>query len=592
MEEKSELPQNSNKSVKAHIMDRAKDTLPQKPSFYQVQPPDVNRSYFGELDLDLLGSFHSGRGTVKTTARTDIGQMIIKELAILNGSFSSIKSTDLLKAFFKVAKPSFFLSLSLSGNNLLNSFGFFITSLQSTDSETISAFGLTIFFTCVTIYTLTQPIIEKVGVGCSLAYSVKDMNGVKINLYRGLLTFMVYIAFLFCPIVLFSQSILEFIGIPPSLSSLSSSLQHKLFFIDLLRLFNEFLVAFLSSQGIEAAIGRVTGPLVAGCICICYFLGVGLNWGVTGWVVGRAVFDFCNLGVLVTICWRSLDRRVFGKVVWADVLDLKGMASFFGDVLMFTGSLYSEVIGWEMAAYMTTLTHNVDQIAAHTSLVNICYFVYNLGLGFSSSVRTRVNYLLGNGQGQSAKNFFFICLAGMSFVCMLLGTLIFNLREKIVLFYASDNEKVAFYLRKLLILYAFLVPGDFLTSFMFTVARSTNQTVYNIGLNVVLIIFLHCTASYYVVVHLGGSCVETVSLLYFSAIGTFVCLIWRFHSLDWNAISPMKFQTLQVEFKSIITEVFKNTQKENHSDLMEQRKEPVELEILDSKEDTKSVQTI
>ena len=127
-----------------------------------------------------------------------------------------------------------------------------------------------------------------------------------------------------------------------------------------------------------------------------------------------------------------------------------GYKDFLKDIFKYTLSLYSEMIGLEFAAFMTTLTKDMSQIAAHTSLVNIAYFIYNLGLGFSNIARTRINYLLGKGHGQAAKNFFIVCFIGMVSISMVLGGTIYLFKQSIVNFYTSNNESTAKYLLSLL----------------------------------------------------------------------------------------------------------------------------------------------
>lgn len=81
------------------------------------------------------------------------------------------------------------------------------------------------------------------------------------------------------------------------------------------------------------------------------------------------------------------------------------------------------------------------------------------------------------------------------------------------------------------------MPADFLYSFMFTVARSTNQICFNMGLNLGLLIGLHFTCSWYLVTKLHAGCVEAVAVLYMSILGIFVCLAWRYTGLDWEKLS-------------------------------------------------------
>ena len=488
-----------------------------------------------EKSFEVQGHHHGGRSSFN-----------LAELNILADSLKSVSWTRLLGLFGGLTRSAFWLALSQSGNTIINTLGFYIAS-QTGDVKVQSAFGLTIFFTIVSILSIVEPISEKIGVSCALSSGAGNYEATKANFLRGVVMFVFYVGLIFVPIILYSEEIYKMLGFEPETSLLCSQIQTKLFPMDLMRLTGSILLTYLISQGIETSFGLyVMANLVCG-LAISYFLGIYHEMGLNGWMIGRLWFDMANLAMFIHGYFFRLSSQVRGLPNVQDIAE--EFKEYLSDIGKFTIGLYGEIAGWEFAAFMTTLTKDYNQIAAHTAFINIAYFVYNIGLGFSSAARTRMNFLLGRNHPLAAKNFFIVVLFGLIASAAILGGFIYLFKEFIADFYSADTPKAREYLISLLSIYVFMLPADFLYSYMFTAARTTRQLFLNNVLNVSILCVGQFLVSYYLITRLHASCVEVVVVLYFCIFLIFGVLLWRFVEIKWEGDSTQLNESLEIVFE-------------------------------------------
>ena len=475
-----------------------------------------------EKSFEVQGHHHGGRSSFN-----------LAELNILADSLKSVSWTRLLGLFGGLTRSAFWLALSQSGNTIINTLGFYIAS-QTGDVKVQSAFGLTIFFTIVSILSIVEPISEKIGVSCALSSGAGNYEATKANFLRGVVMFVFYVGLIFVPIILYSEEIYKMLGFEPETSLLCSQIQTKLFPMDLMRLTGSILLTYLISQGIETSFGLyVMANLVCG-LAISYFLGIYHEMGLNGWMIGRLWFDMASLALYLHGYFKRLPEKARGLVSIKEVFS--GIGEYFTDVLKFTVSYYSEILGWELPAFITTLTKDNYQIAAHTSLVNLGYLIYNFGLGFAVASRTRINFLLGKGEPTTAKNYFIMVLVGMFCVSLLLGLGVHSFKTTLATVYASENKEVSEWFVRLLNLYGYVLPADFLLAFVFTVGRSTGLSILVTFLNIGLLWVAQGWMSGYVIGRLQGTCLEVLWIQYFLGLLVISCLVWKTLELDWSLL--------------------------------------------------------
>lgn len=482
---------------------------------------------------DLLLVAQNENDTDVIQLRNNTAEKILDEIKAVEAPFFQIPFFTKIKLFCNLIFPSLLMAVTHSGNTFVNTMGFFIAGKQRY-SEIQTAFGLTIFFNMISIFSLSQPIIEKVGISCAKSYGAKDYEAVKEHFLRGIIMFLIYTALIHSPIIIFAENLMLTLDIDPDVAQLSAEYQALLFPIDITRLLGEIVVTYMVSQGIESSFGFFTMINSSIGIAVSYYFGIQKDMGVYGWMIGRATFDVMNL---LSILGVYAMRMKGEKITRANLAkSFTGLGQYFCDVLKFTVVLYSEVLGWEISTLICAMTKDKDQIAAFSSIVNLAYIVWNIGNGFSNTARTRINYLLGQKKGNAAKNFFTITLFGMITFALFIGATIYFGREYVGNLYSSENLSIKVHVVSLARLYAFLTTADFLFAFMFTITRSTNQVIFNMILDYVFLIGFHAVVSYSILKYFKGSCLTVLMCLEGSIFLVYVFLFTRLFSMDWTKV--------------------------------------------------------
>lgn len=467
----------------------------------------------------------------------DPGDLIAKELQPLEDGFGVLSRSWLVSIYLKLVGPAFYLGLANYGYDLLNMFGFYLAN-KSGRVEEQSSFGLMVFFSSLFIHGLYYSIDEKIGVSTALAFGAKDYRRVNVLLWQGLLTIIVTIVFVFTPIVIWSQSIFLAVGMTQVNAAMASHMLGRLFPIEVWRMANEATMTFVLAQGTKTNFGTVS--------CINMFLSVAaglaaqacFEMGLDAWLVARAVHELVMSAMVFYPFFFQIDKKTKGLVPLQELF--ADYADFLIDCSKYVASLYCEYIGCEVAIYFTGITQDMTQIAAHTALSNVAYFIVNTGLGFSTVGRTRVNMLLGRGLRKAAKHFFVLYLGGMLLTGFCLSLAMVAARPLLIFIYAGDSPEVAALLSRLLLLYAVFLPADFIMCFLFTVCRSTNQILLSVALNLSLFVCFCIGMDYYLIVYKHKTCRELIINMYLVMCTVFALLAIRLSKNDWSKFDIKK----------------------------------------------------
>ena len=467
----------------------------------------------------------------------DPGDRIAKELQPLEDGFETVSRAWLAGLYLKLVGPAFYLGLANYGYDLLNMFGFYLANAFGRVEEQ-SSFGLMVFFCSLFIHGLYYSIDEKIGVATALAFGAKDYRRVNVILWQGLLTITFAIVFVFAPTVYWSQSIFLAVGMTPVNAAMASRMLTRLFPIEVWRMANEATMTFVLAQGTKTNFGTVS------CINMFLSIAAGLGaqacfgLGLDAWLVARAVHELAVSAMVFYPFFYQIEKQTKSLVPLQEVVADYG--DFLADCSKYVASLYCEYIGCEVALYFTGVTQDMTQLAAHSALANVAYFVVNTGLGFSTVGRTRVNMLLGRGLRKAAKRFFVLFLAGMLFTGFCLSLAMVAARPLLVFVYAGESPEVAALLSRLLLLYAVFLPADFIMCFLFTVCRSTNQILLSVALNLSLFVCFSVCMDYYLVVLKHKTCRELVINMYLVMCTVFALLTVRLAKNDWSKFDIKK----------------------------------------------------
>ncbi len=225
----------------------------------------------------------------------------------------------------------------------------------------------------------------------------------------------------------------------------------------------------------------------------------------------------------------------------------RGLKKFAADSLVFSASVYAECLGWEISTFLVTQTKDLNQMGAYALLVNFTGIIWQIGNGFTSTSRARLNYLLGNLQKEKAKELFEVIAIGIVLMSLVFSMLVSCFRHEIAMLYANNSTQMSEVLSNLLQIYSFCLIGDFYYSFIFSIARTIEKVWLNLLLNVIFLIFCHFGISLYLIKKQGGTCyscllVMQCSLLLIHAAMTFVTL-----RTNWSDLSVLSESAILIQ---------------------------------------------
>ncbi len=450
--------------------------------------------------------------------------------------------------YSKMVLPSLLLATSNTGCTLFNGFGLYIADKSGTPQD-IGGLGLTFFIFSAVVYPTMQGIAEKVGIVCAQNWGKREIDAMKENFLRGLLLLLVASSLFFFAVILPLDRLLIAIQIDPKIAVLSGSYARLIYTFECIRNLRMLFINFVIAQGLDLSHSTHTTVSLLIAAPISAYLGLWKGWSVLGWIVGRAVLDLSQIALLII---SYLIEKSVGRIKMTHFSNcFSNLWDFFSDVIIFSVSVYTESIGWEMSTLVITQTGDSTQIAAFTLLTNISNLTWHIGNGFTCMGRAKINYLLGMEKFVQAKRAFGTILLGNCTMCSLLGLVLFFCRSHLAALYSSSSPEVLQILSRLLHLYSFLMVGDFLYSYIFTVTRSVHQTCLNFSLNLTILVACHSSISFYWVKKRSGNCYTALLFLELSLILIHAIMILRFFSMDWievlsnQAHEPEHFQQLE-----------------------------------------------
>jgi Na+-driven multidrug efflux pump len=296
-------------------------------------------------------------------------------------------------------------------------------------------------------------------------------------------------------------------------------------------------------QGIEEghSIQTVASLIIAAPIS-AYF-GLYKGHSVNGWMVGRAVLDILHLLLLL---YAFKNKNKLGSFNLQNLKNWhKGAGHFIRDSLVFSATIYSESLGWELSTLAVAQTRDIHQIGAYASLVNFSHIIWYVGNGFTCTSRPRINFLLGQEKAKEAKRVFLVFTVGNMVSSSILGLCVFFGSQILANIYVSDSGPLQDYLMKLLQVYAFVLSGDFFYAYVFTVSRSLHQTCLNMILNLIILISLHSAISFYLVKSRGATCVASLLVMQLSLILIHLIMTCRFLCMDWSHVEKVNTKVQQ-----------------------------------------------
>ena len=207
------------------------------------------------------------------------------------------------------------------------------------------------------------------------------------------------------------------------------------------------------------------------------------------------------------------------------------------EVLGFTVGNLFEWVGWEVNTYFNALTHDKVQIAAVGAMMNVVYFVFDIGGGFMASGRSRINILLGGGHFKVAKKLACILLIAALLTSAILGSTLYFTRNRLAPLLAGLNETGLGYLLRLMALYSIFMVIDIFYMILAGLSRSTNHVAFSATTIGLFCFVLNAALCVWIRSRAAVVCAPNfISMYLCSLTAIFICLV-KILTFDWSQIS-------------------------------------------------------
>lgn len=410
-----------------------------------------------------------------------------------------------------------------------------LNKFESSEMQTAYAIYVMLRSLCVTSYF--SSICSKLAMGNSQCFGQNNYDQAKKNFTQSILVYSFYLLAFYLPLVLFSREILPIIGFDRQMIGSYFKLALKCFPADLIEISRGFLVIHCYSQKIEKEVALLAWLSFIASMTVTFFLTFYYHWGLDGWIIGRLVLSVLNFSSAIALYFGKSDKRTQGFTSLSE--SFSGILEFVWDTFSFwIGNLF-EWIGWQLGFYFTALSHDNDQVAALGSMMNIVYFVFDMGSSFQTIGRTRVNYLLGAGHFKAAKKLLIIMIIAASFLAMIFGIILFVFRFEIVRMFASRSDRQLSLLLSMVTVYSLFAQVDINFKIMSGMARAANHVIFStVNFGTITVCF-YSAICWYLRTYKDADCTAYFKFLYILAFLALFILNTKLLLFDWSKIKLM-----------------------------------------------------
>lgn len=138
-------------------------------------------------------------------------------------------------------------------------------------------------------------LIEKFGIGISVAFGEHKYAKVKEIFTKLGIVCCIIMAFVTTPLFVFSDSILRSEGFDSSISIKVQTLTRMSIPLILINFLSEYIKSICLSQGHEKIFGYISAFFLVLTIGANYLLIVKLRMGIKGWILTRTAYEFASL---------------------------------------------------------------------------------------------------------------------------------------------------------------------------------------------------------------------------------------------------------------------------------------------------------
>ena len=429
---------------------------------------------------------------------------------------------------------SIIVALTFTSKPLLSTLGYFILN-KNNENDKQAAFGIYLMLEIILHYSFCLGISLKMSLSASQSIGRgDDYTQSKKFFTQATLMYVIYLLLVYMPFMAFSRQLLTASGMTQFVADGYYDIAWKALLGDFFVCIQMFLMEFCYSQMIESIFAALTWINLIASGGLILVLDFKYGYSFDGWIIGKTAFYMLNSIAFFVIYMTQThkDSRGFCSLTAA----MKSFNEFVFEGITYWIGNVTEWMSWESSTFFVGLTRDTTQMAALVSLMNIPYIMCDIGSGFLTIGRTRVNYLLGAGLTKASKK-----MAALAFLSCLVPAIIFGLlllftKDDIALLYASNDLLEKAYLVRLIEIYSFFTIIDISYFLFVALMRGANQVLFStlaflfigVGGNSSICTYLYLTNKL-------SSAAILLSMYSALSLALFLCVV-RLFTLDWQKI--------------------------------------------------------
>ena len=416
-------------------------------------------------------------------------------------------------------------SLSILGFYIMNHFQ--QTNLQAA----FSIYNLTRYMVST---SCAHAISMKMSMKATLSFGQGDMPIGKRYLTQAFLIYGLGLCSIYMPVLFFMKDLFPLMGLSNSLTEDCLVLSLKNLASDMFEGSRSIITDYCFSQKIEKEIAVTSWINFVVSIVATLVLSFTYDLKFDGWIIGRTLFSTLNFTAALIIYFVRVDPQSKGLCSVSEAfIELQ---EFCCDSLSFWVANLFEWIGWQIGLYYNALSQDINQIAAVGSVMNLAYFLFDVGNGCLVVGRTRMNYLIGAGYHHGAKKLTALLILASFLVGIGLGLLIFAFRNSLAAIFSSENPTERGYLLRLIALYCLFLNIDINYKIISGLCRMTNNMIFMVCSFSLFPVAMNGVVCWYMHSHMQVDCTAIFTCMYGSIAAALLLINPKIFLSDWSRL--------------------------------------------------------
>ena len=429
---------------------------------------------------------------------------------------------------------SIIVALSFTSTSLLVTFGYFILN-KNNENDKQAAFGIYLMLRTILYSSFCQGLALKLSLAASQSIGRGDDYGQSKKFFtQAILMYIIFMLLVYLPFLIFSRQLLTAASMTQFIADGYYDIAWKALLGDFFVCIQMFLMEFCYSQMIESIFAALTWINLIASGGLILVLDFKYGYSFDGWIIGRMAFYMLNsiAFFMIYMTQTHKDSRGFCSLTAA----MKKFSEFLLEGTSYWIGNLAEFMSWESSTFFVGLTRDTTQMAAFGSLMNILTIICDIGAGFLTIGRTRVNYLLGAGLIKASKKMAALAFLSCVAPAIIFGLLLFFSKNHIALLYSSNDLIEKGYLVRLIEIYSFFIIIELSYYLLIALMRTANQVLFSslaylfigVGGNTVICTYLYHTNRL--------NCAAIGLSMYFSLSSAYLVCLVRMFTLDWHKI--------------------------------------------------------